>query len=315
MTIQKIYLPRICLDSELKPMTGEFLGDEWILHEIDFDCDIFDIDTGHKILSFRKRRLKGFEENFRHFKRLAKPSRGRGAPAGPIDPNSPYWKTRKLVNTNGIRTGYLKKDGTPSKMLVNNHVLSSAIGYVDAIRGNLGVNLPCRLSSYTTSSLKSYEKSIPYMQQISRWYRKTHPEAYQSQMDRAMLKPQYRIANTPFSSCTVNRTFRTALHKDSGDFGGVACLTVLEHGLYNGGLFMLPAFGIGVNIRSGDILVANVHEYHSNSEIWTTDAQDLHNATLEKQFKDTLVGTVGTGLDYSRISMVLYLREKMSECV
>ena len=34
------------------------------------------------------------------YKDLAKPSRGRGASAGPIDPNNTYWKKRKLVKTN-----------------------------------------------------------------------------------------------------------------------------------------------------------------------------------------------------------------------
>ena len=100
-----------------------------------------------------------------------------------------------------------------------------------------------------------------------------------------------------------------------GDFGGIATLSVLEHGRYRGGLFMLPAFGIGINLRQGDVLVADVHEYHCNSPIWTTKSDDAYNETLPEKFKiDRTVGTIGLDQRYSRISFVCYLHEKLAEC-
>ena len=100
-----------------------------------------------------------------------------------------------------------------------------------------------------------------------------------------------------------------------GDFGGVACLSVLEEGKYNGGLFVIPRFGIGVNIRQGDILVADVHQYHANTELWTTPEQDKYNIKLGKTIKDNIeVGTVGSEYNFTRISFVCYLREKLINC-
>ena len=113
-----LHLPKLCLDSELKTLKGTYLDDGWILHPIDYDCDIFDSETGKKVLSFRKRALKGRENQLKNFVKLSRPSRGRGSSAGPIDPDSVYWSKKTLINTKTSSTGYLKEDGTPSKMNV-----------------------------------------------------------------------------------------------------------------------------------------------------------------------------------------------------
>jgi len=78
---------------------------------------------------------------------------------------------------------------------------------------------------------------------------------------------------------------------------------------------MIPAYGIGVDIRQDDILIADVHEYHANTEIWTTPEQDERNDKLPKIFKaNAEVGTVGIYEDYARISFVSYLRSKLINC-
>ena len=89
------------------------------------------------MLKFRKNRIS--EENIKigfpkSYKDLAKASRGRGASAGPIDPNSQYWGKENLVNTNKWSTGYLKPDGNVSKMKVNNQVASNPIGFYESAR-------------------------------------------------------------------------------------------------------------------------------------------------------------------------------------
>lgn len=315
MTIHKIYLHRIISDTDLDTLKGHHLDDGYIHHLYNHDVDIYDSDTYELILSFRKNRLKNSQTAWDNYRHLAVPSRGRGASAGQIDPNSTYWKKRKLHNTKGYTTGYLKADGTVSKMRVNNQVASIPIGYFEKISGPLKVNLPCRLSWHTANDLDKFKGGIPYLQEVDRWYKKLNYKAYHHQKTRADKQPNYRIDNTAFSTITMNRNFRTALHKDSGDYGGFAVLSVLEHGKYNGGLYMIPAYGIGINLRQNDILVANVHEYHANTELWTTKEQDEYNASIPLEFKkDTRVGTIGLDLPFSRISFVSYLREKLIDC-
>jgi len=78
---------------------------------------------------------------------------------------------------------------------------------------------------------------------------------------------------------------------------------------------MLPVYGLGINMREGDVLVANVHLYHCNSPIWTTKEDDAYNETLPEKFKiDKNVGTLGLDKKYARISFVCYLRENLINC-
>jgi type II secretory pathway pseudopilin PulG len=316
-TPKVLRLPESVDDETLDQLNGTFVDDKYVKHKIDYDCDIYDSNDNF-ILSFRKNRLQHSKLALDNYKTFARPSRGRGASAGPIDPTNDYWKKRQLTDTKNWRTGYLVKgkDGEmkPSKMRVNNQVFSNPIGYFDASRG-LNGNLPCRLTSFTKQHLKQYQKGLPYIEEISDWYRRLHPVAYNNQLQRAQLKPDFQIGDTPFSTFTCNRNFRTALHKDKGDFGGIACLSVLEEGEYSGGLFTIPKYGIGVDLRMGDILVANVHQYHANTEFYTTPEQDLCNKYKGKTIKENKrVGTAGINYDFTRISFVCYLREKMIKC-
>ena len=313
MTIRKLYLPRIISDEELKSVKGEFMDSGYVLHSIDYDCDIYDMETRTFICSFRKKRIKTSAIAFSNFKHLSVASRGRGASAGPINATSDYWKKRTLVKPKGYSTSYLVK-GKPSKMRVNNQVNSTPIGYFEKTK-SLGLDKPCRLSYFTTQALKEFEAGKPYIHELNKWYKHIRPQEHKIQLDRANLKKDFKIDHTAFSTITINRNFRTAVHQDAGDYGGVACLSVLEYGKYSGGLFMLPAYGIGIDIRQDDILIADVHQYHCNSEIYITEQQEEYNSNLPDIFKaNSAVGTVGAYERYARISFVSYLREKLIDC-
>ena len=45
MTIKKIYLPRIINNDELNTIKGQYLDDEFILHTIQRDTDVYEEDT------------------------------------------------------------------------------------------------------------------------------------------------------------------------------------------------------------------------------------------------------------------------------
>ncbi len=314
MTIKQLYLPQIITDEECKQLKGEFIDDGYVLNTIDYDCDIYDMDTKQFICSFRKRRLKNSRYAWDNYKHLAVASRGRGASAGPIDPNSQYWKKRTPTKTKGYSTSYMV-NGKQSKMRVNNQVSSTPIGFFEGTKA-LGIDKPCRLTFQTANSLKEYIQGKPYIHELDKWYKKIRPVEHNRQLTRANIQPNFRIDHTAFSTITINRNFRTALHQDAGDYGGIAVLSCLEYGKYRGGLFTILAYGIGINLRQDDVLVANVHNFHSNTEIWTTPEDDAYNDTLPVVFKgNPEVGTVGAYEKWSRITFVSYLREKLISCV
>jgi len=70
---------------------------------------------------------------------------------------------------------------------------------------------------------------------------------------------------------------------------------------------------VGVDLRQGDHLCADVHEVHGNTPIFETLEDLEYNESLEDIFKDNPeVGCAGLGVPkYSRIAFVCYLRENI----
>jgi hypothetical protein len=62
--------------------------------------------------------------------------------------------------------------------------------------------------------------------------------------------------------------FQTTVHTDKGDDSeGFGNLAVIERGKYSGGETCFPQYGIGVNVRTGDVLYMDVHHPHANLPI------------------------------------------------
>jgi len=313
MRIKKLILPALMSDDECKSLVGQHVSSEYITEYIDYSVDIYNTE-GQLLCKFRKNVIDPqiAQVGWNNYRTLAKASRTRGASAGMIDPTSKYWSKRQLVDTNKWSTGYMV-NGKESKMKCNNQVASQALGYYEQTKGIK--QLPCRLTTFTKMHYDKYQAGLPYIHALNDRYKQLNYPKWKEQHNRAKIKKEFRIDNTAFSTITINRNFRTAVHKDAGDYGGWAVLSVLERGQYNGGCFMMPKYGIGIDMRHGDVLVADVHQYHCNSEMWTTLEQDEYNSSLKDIFKDNVeVGTDGLDKKYTRLSFVCYLREKLVEC-
>ena len=117
-------------------------------------------------------------------------------------------------------------------------------------------------------------------------YKRLTPDYYKKQRQAInKINKKYHIEDTVYTTVTVNKNFRTAMHKDRGDYiDGFGNLVVIDRDDYEGAYTMIPRFGIAVDCKSTDFLLFDVHEYHCNSK------------------------KIGKG---DRMSLVLYLREKM----
>jgi hypothetical protein len=268
---------------------------------INEDCDLYNLKTGDLIFSFKKKRIP--DELYEIDKKLIAHSKSlsynRGSAAG-------------IVTSKGIRRGIenwtkkpeypCDKDGNPlpeghskfgsqfkyedgriSKRSRSNSVSSQSIGGFDK-----NPQHPCRLTYWTKNNLKAYETIFPLCKYISDEYFSYCPEKWLLQYEKYKNSPQeFVIPETNFSTVTINCDFRTACHRDKGDSKeGLTCFTVKKIGEYSGGELVFPEYRIAINIEQGDLLLFNPHEAHCNNPI------------------------VGEG----RMSMVLYLREKMDQC-
>ena len=106
-----------------------------------------------------------------------------------------------------------------------------------------------RATAYTEKNPELFAKSYPYLQTLARKFEELLPERYAKQKAFTdAIDPAYVVPETPYTTLTVNRTFRTAAHRDAGDytegFSNISC------------------------ISPGDLLLVNNHEgIHGNTEI------------------------------------------------
>jgi hypothetical protein len=311
-------------DADFSKKEGRFF-DTTDMEIFDEDVDIYglshedDVTSGMPkrklIAKFRKNVFtKGqIQVGWDAFRLLAIPSRNRGAAAGPIDLKGVYWSRRKPVEVTGWSTRYMQ-NGKVSKMRVNNVVASGVIGYYEKTPF---LGQPCRMTGYTRRGLKQFYHGIPFLEAIDKNFKKLVPEAHRKQLAAVSKKPTYQIADTAFSTLTVNMNFRTAVHRDAGDYSeGFGNLSVIEWGKYHGGETLFPRYGVGFNLRTGDFVAMDVHEWHCNAGITETAADKAYNESLpDIRTREASTGVVGSQERYQRISFVCYFREKLENCI
>jgi hypothetical protein len=320
--VKKIVVTPILSDEDFgAKYEGTWFGEDAVDQIIDFDADIYAADSdGERLLGkFRKAVLpkEDVQKGWDAFRLLAIPSRNRGAAAGPIDLKGKYWSKRKPTEVTKWSAKYYRTDESGkesvSKMRVNNVVASGVLGYYES---TAFLDAACRMTGYTRKGLKNYLHGISFLKQIDRQFRALVPAAHAKQLAAVRRQKNYQIADTAFSTVTVNLNFRTALHKDAGDFReGFGNLSVIEWGKYHGGYTILPRYRIGFDVRTGDFLAMDVHEWHTNTPMYETEEDKAFNRQLpDIRTRDVESGVVGTEKRFQRLTFVCYLREKLLDC-
>jgi len=182
-----------------------------------------------------------------------------------------------------------------SKTTYANQVLSGIAGFYDRYP-----RIPYgRATSYTEHNFSTYEKCYPFMRKLSNEFARLLPQKFSKQEHYAnKLDERFRVAgkDTPFTTITVNKNFRTSAHRDAGDLSeGFSNLTVVaKEKDWDGGYLVLPEYRVAINVRPGDLLLINNHEgIHGNTQIIPKEGKTLD--------------------EMERISLVCYFREKMLE--
>lgn len=170
-----------------------------------------------------------------------------------------------------------------------NRVKSGVVGSMDRFP-----RLPyCRQTTYTRDNPERVKKGYPFIQELAKMFEELLPERYAAQKSEcSKVDDFFIIPETPFTTITVNKNFRTAAHRDAGDLSkGFSNLLVISNGKeYEGGYLVLPEYRVAVDVQPGDLLLINNHEgIHGNTEF---------------------SGEEG----YERMSLVCYFRENMVEC-
>lgn len=192
------------------------------------------------------------------------------------------------LNGRGTRYHTRKKDGTISRTTYAASVDSAIVGYYDRYPR---INY-CRQTVFTQDHWDLWLELLPYIQASSDVFRTYAPDQWQKQKDFVdNIHPDFKIHDSIYTTLTINRSWRTFLHKDRGDFkSGLGVMSVLQGGTYSGAELVLPKYGVAMNMRTGGIALADVHQMHGNAPI------------------------IGIPGEYVRMSCVFYAREAMIKC-
>lgn len=246
--IDILYVTKDKTDAEMEHIKNTLITRKSIKHIIDSDTDVYTEDN-KLLLKFRKNKLKkafinSFYDNVIDF-------------------------ARKSYSTNrGSASGSIKKN-----LYDNPKIMSNVIGYMDNFspkqkfllkQQNKSVKYNVRECRFNIDYPEKYKALIPLVQNIDHYYKVLVPKHYKNQIKKAN-QTHFRIPKTSFTTITTNVNFQTSIHKDKGDDkDGFGNLTVIEDGKYSGAETCLPQYGIGVDVRTGDILFMDVHEWHGN---------------------------------------------------
>jgi hypothetical protein len=167
-----------------------------------------------------------------------------------------------------------------------NYLVSNAIGFY-----------PCRKTPFTRDQLWDWVDCLPFIRACNGVFRHELSRQYSVQRKTAVQRTPRRfvIPFTAFTTVTVNHwdadhDGRTRVHKDDGDLReGFGVISVFSTGDYSGGYLVFPQYRVAVDMRTTDVLLCDVHEWHANTPI---------------------VGADG----WQRIATVLYYRTAMQQC-
>lgn len=205
-------------------------------------------------------------------------------------------KNRGNSTGNGFKAKKILTDGTFSKTtntidpLTGKYleVNSGIIGYFDRYP-----RFPyARETSFLINHRKQWELLQPFINRVNSIFKKYLPERYNIQKEMVShVSPDWIIGNTAFSTITVNKSYRTACHKDAGDLKeGFGVMSYFQRGTLDGGYLVFPAYRVAVRFRHCDVALFDVHEWHGNTPI-------------KAKSEDSM-----------RVTCVFYLREDLLRC-
>jgi hypothetical protein len=263
-------LKRVIPVEEADALKTTYLNENDFTVLVDHDADGYDLN-GNLLFRYRKNAIPTdvLKLGVESFKDSIELTESRGAASG---------SSHKRI----------RKDGSVSNITVGNKVESGNVGYMDSS----AMVKYCRKTAFARKYFDKFTAGIPFVQYIDKKYEELCPEHYAKQKAIAVGTNQnYVIGGTAFTTVTVNKNFRTAVHQDAGDYrDGFGNLIVYREGHYDGGFFCLPEFGVAIDMQNNDVLFADVHRWHGNTEM-TNKSED-----------------------WLRISFVLYYREYMYKC-
>ena len=137
--------------------------------------------------------------------------------------------------------------------------LSGTVGFKDG-----------KPTAFTRKDRKGWLALVPLLQAIDTQMKEHLPPwALAAQLEAAERTPSgLLIPGTSATTAQVNRDARMAVHPDAGNLeDAFGAITVIQGAEQTGGLLVFPKYRVACDLKSRDVLIADTHELHGNTNI------------------------------------------------
>lgn len=212
---------------------------------------------------------------------------------------------RKRISRNRGKASGSQRFGTGRTTALGNTARTYSLPVASAIAGAIdptGQQRYCRLTSWTGRNLPQWSTLHPLLRAIDRNLCQQVPDRAAAQYAEVVkTDPAWVVSGTPFSTITVNNSYATGIHTDSGDLdAGFSTIACLRRGTFTGGRLVFPQYGVAVDMHHGDLILMDAHEYHGNTLLTCSCGVKMN-------------GMCGL-CEAERISLVAYFRTKLTRC-
>jgi hypothetical protein len=147
-------------------------------------------------------------------------------------------------------------------------------GFHSQNHGNFAENGVCRKTNFAAKEVRKWVECIPFIRACDQVFRRELPDRYANQRAEAEKPdPEWLISDTVFTTLTVNtwdatHDARSPCHRDKYDLPeGFGVISTFTMGNYTGGNLIFPDHRLAIDLRTTDLLLADVHELHGNGPL------------------------------------------------
>lgn len=164
-----------------------------------------------------------------------------------------------------------RKDGSISRI----HRMQKLEGLEDSVSRMIGYRAPDgknpygHPSDYLRDHPEAVDAMLSWFQLMDQAFAAITPQFHAAQLAVAQKIPDWIVPGTSFTGITVNRNWRTALHRDATNYGP-SIMTAIVGGQIepSSGLLVFPRHRVAVKVTTGIVLISNTHlEPHGNMAI------------------------------------------------
>jgi hypothetical protein len=149
-----------------------------------------------------------------------------------------------------------------------------------------------RLTKPTMDKYEDFEKQKGFYHEVDSLLKEHMPDRWQVLHDRfkQVKDERYNLFGTSFTSLTINHNFQVAAHVDSRNAeGGIAVLTALDSGTFEGFDFIMHPLRLAFHLRTGDVFIGdNQSVPHSMTEMRNASA-DAESITYVFYSRDSII--------------------------